>query len=248
MWGRLNINSGSSGPGRNYSMTSNQTRHEEGSTLIEIIIATVVFIVVLGLSLAIAASFSKFGGEADADSAAQLDTHRTFARIESVLRQGWTPPVISADGESLQLDVLGYSWNATSQGWDRVDPATWRREYDLSQGTYYFVDGSGFALPVATCTLAWERISTDPGSEDYHFGEITSTLSDTSGNSTTWTMASRIGTFELNEAGTSRLPGLSFTSHGQSVLVEMHLQRDSDAVPYSIRSSVKRRNYLEDAQ
>ena len=73
-------------------MTSNSNRHEEGSTLLEVIIATVVFIVVLGLSLALAASFTKFGGEADADSAAQLDTHRTFARIESVLRQGWTQP------------------------------------------------------------------------------------------------------------------------------------------------------------
>ncbi len=228
-------------------MTSNSNRHEEGSTLLEVIIATVVFIVVLGLSLALAASFTKFGGEADADSAAHLDTHRTFARIESVLRQGWTQPVISPDGESLQLDVLGYSWNPTSQGWDRVDPATWRREYDLAQGTYYFVDGSGFALPVATCILSWDRLSSDPGSEDYHFGEVTCTLTDTGGNSTTWTMASRIGTFEMDEAGTSRLPGLSFSSLGQSVLVEMHLQRDSDANPYSIRSSVKRRNYLEGA-
>ena len=121
-------------------------------------------------------AFEPVGGEADADSAAQLDTHRNFARIESVLRQGWTQPVIAADGESLQLDVLGYSWNATSQSWDRVDPATWRREYDLTEGAYYFVDGSGFALPVATCTLAWERLSTDPGNEDYHFGEIICTL------------------------------------------------------------------------
>ena len=223
-------------------------RKEEGTTLIEVLIATIVFVVVVSLSLALASFFSRFEGEADADSSAQLDAHRAFSRIESVLRQGWSAPVIIDDGDALEVEVLGYSWNQQTDQWDRIDPATWRREYDLSVGEYFFVDGSGFEIPVATCAVRWERLSADSQSEEYHFGNISCSISDDSGNSTSWLLATRIGTHEVDEDDSSRLPGLSFDDQGESIVVELHLQRNPEEIPYSIRSRVKRRNFLEDAQ
>ncbi|MGE4619190.1 MAG: hypothetical protein AAEJ04_05210 [Planctomycetota bacterium] len=224
------------------------TRQDEGSTLIEILIATIVFVVVLGLSLALASSFSQFEGKADADSSAQLDAHRAFSRIESVLRQGWSAPVILDEGEALQVDVLGYSWDQQSGQWDQVDPATWRREYDLSIGEYYFVDSSGYEIPVATCTVRWDRLSSDLQNEDYHFGNISCSISDDQGHSSSWLLATRIGTHQLDGSGSNRLPGLSFDQQGQAIVVELQLQRNPEEIPYSIKSRVKRRNFLEDAQ
>jgi len=221
---------------------------DQGSTLLEILIATIVFVVVISLSLAVASSFSRFGGEADADSAAQLDAHRAFSRIESVLRQGWSAPSILDDGDALEVEVLGYSWNDQTTQWDRIDPATWRREYDLTAGEYYFVDSSGFEIPVATCTVRWERLSTDPTAEEYHVGNVSCSVSDDLGNSSTWLLAVGIGTYQFDESGTVRLPGLSFDAQGQAIVVALNLQRSPDEIPYSIRSRVKRRNFLADAQ
>jgi len=223
-------------------------RKDEGSTLLEVLIATIVFVVVIALSLALASFFSRFGGEADADSSAQLDAHRAFSRIESVLRHGWTVPVILDDGDALEVEVLGYSWNQQSTQWDRIDPATWRREYDLTVGEYFFVDSSGFEIPVATCTVRWDRLSSDPQSEDYHFGNVSCSISDELGHSTSWLLAAGIGTHQMDESSSDRLPGLSFDNQGQAIVVELNLQRDPEEIPYSIRSRVKRRNFLEDAQ
>lgn len=223
-------------------------RKEEGSTLLEVLIATIVFVVVVALSLALASFFSRFEGDADADSGAQLDAHRAFSRIESVLRQGWSVPVILDDGDALEVDVLGYSWNQQNNQWDRIDPATWRREYDLTTGEYYFVDASGFEIPVATCTVRWERLSTDEQSEDYHFGNVSCSISDDFGNSTSWLLATGIGTHQLDETNSDRLPGLSFGNQGQAIVVKLHLQKTPDENPYTIRSRIKRRNFIEDAQ
>ncbi len=223
-------------------------RKDEGSTLLEVLIATMVFVVVLALSLTLASFFSRFEGEADADSSAQLDAHRAFSRIESVLRQGWSVPVIIDDGDAIEVDVLGYSWNQQSSQWNRIDPATWKREYDLSIGEYYFVDGSGFEIPVATCTVGWERLSTDPQSENYHFGNVSCSISDEFGNSTSWLLATGIGTHQVDESSSARLPGLSFDNQGQAIIVELHLQKEPETIPYTIRSRIKRRNFIEDAQ
>ena len=221
---------------------------DQGSTLLEILIATIVFVVVISLSLAVAASFSRFGGEANADAASQLDAHRAFSRIESVLRQGWSAPTILDDGDALQIDVLGYSWNNQTTQWDRIDPATWRREYDLSAGEYFFVDSSGVEIPVATCTVRWDRLSTDPTTEEYHFGDVSCSIWDEFGNSSSWLLAAAIGTHQLDESGSERLPGISFDDQGQAIIVTLNLQRNPDEIPYSIRSRVKRRNYLAQAQ
>jgi len=221
---------------------------EEGATLLEILIATIVLIVVLGLSLAAATSFTRFGQEADADSAAQLDAHLTYSRVESVLRQGWSTPIIAADGESLTVDVLGYSWDPLADNWARVDPTTWRREYDLAAGSYYFTDADGFSLPVVTCTIDWVRSSTDPSSADYHFGDVICELADDIGNQSDWLIASRIGTHQLDDDGITRLQGLTFQLQGISIQVELNLQRKETDIPYKVRSLVKRRNYLEDSQ
>ncbi|MDE0960803.1 MAG: hypothetical protein OSB09_08490 [Planctomycetota bacterium] len=229
-------------------MRTHPQRSEQGTTLLEILIATSVFVVVLGLSLALATSFARFGGDADADSSAQFDAHRTFTRVESILRQGWSTPVVSASGESLQIDLLGYSYNGSTLQWDRIDPQTWRREYDLVLGQYHFEDSSGFALQEVQCSLDWQRLSADPASEDYHFGDVVSTISDALGNSTSSTLATRIGTYQLNEAGTERMPGLFFEIQGLSIVVNLNLQRDAEDVPYSVRSRVKRRNFIEDSQ
>ncbi|MDE0958375.1 MAG: hypothetical protein OSB12_07045 [Planctomycetota bacterium] len=229
-------------------MNPTHPRPEEGSTLLEILIATTVFVVVLGLSLALATSFARFGGDADADAAAQFDAHRSFTRVESILRQGWSTPELSASGELLEIDLLGYSYNGSTGEWDRILPETWRRGYDLDEGKYYFEDSSGSPLPVVQCSLEWQRLSADPASDDYHFGDVVCTIFDSLGNSSSSTLATRIGTYQLNEAGTDRLPGLSFEIQGLSIIVQLNLQRESDHVPYSVKSRVKRRNFIEDSQ
>jgi Tfp pilus assembly protein PilV len=229
-------------------MNTQHSRQEEGTTLLEILIATTVFVVVLGLSLALATSFASFGSDADADASAQFDAHRSFTRVESLLRQGWSTPELSASGEALEIDLLGYSYNGTTDQWDRIAPETWRREYDLSLGEYHFEDSFGTPLSVVQCSVEWQRLSSDPTSEDYHFGDVVSTISDSLGNSTSSTLATRIGTYQLNEAGTERLPGLFFEIQGLSILVNLNLQREIDHVPYSVRSRVKRRNFIEDSQ
>lgn len=229
-------------------MNPTHPRPEEGTTLLEILIATTVFVVVLGLSLALATSFARFGSDADADSAAQFDAHRSFMRVESLLRQGWSTPVLSPSGESLEIDLLGYSYNGTTDQWDRIAPETWRREYDLALGQYHFEDSSGIPLSVVQCSIEWQRLSSDPASDDYHFGDVSCTIFDSLGNSSSSTLATRIGTYQLNEAGTDRLPGLFFEIQGLSIVVNLNLQRESDHVPYSVRSRVKRRNFIEDSQ
>ena len=55
---------------------------ESGATLLEILIASAVFIIVLILSLGAATEFSEYGNQADADAGIQLDSHRAFSKME----------------------------------------------------------------------------------------------------------------------------------------------------------------------
>ncbi|OUU24455.1 MAG: hypothetical protein CBC13_03395 [Planctomycetia bacterium TMED53] len=216
---------------------------ESGATLLEILMASVVFIVVLALSLGAASEFSAYGNQADADAGIQLDCHRAFSRMESVLRQGWSTPEISTDGTSVDIQILGYFFNTGSQSWERIDPATWQRQYDPSTASYYFEDSSGFELPVADCTVSWVRKSNDPASEQYHFGDLTCTISSGS-NSTSWVLAPDIGTFETDSGG-QRHNGIEFSLNGRSIEVKLKLQRSVDEVPYGMRSRIQQRNYLD---
>ncbi|HCW45242.1 MAG TPA: hypothetical protein DGU45_07995 [Planctomycetes bacterium] len=217
---------------------------QSGATLIEILIASSVFIVVLILSLGAATEFSDYGKQADADAGIQLDCHRAFSRVESILRQGWTTPVISSDGTSVEVEVLGYEYDSVNETWQRIDPATWKRQYDTSTASYYFVDGDGFELPVANCLVEWQRNSTDPNSSDYYFGKLICTLSDGGVNSTMWTLSENLGTFETHENG-DRKNAFEFILSGKSIEVRLHMQRDENEVPYSIRSRIQQRNFLD---
>jgi len=216
---------------------------ESGATLLEILIASMVFIVVLALSLAAASEFSAYGNQVDADAGIQLDCHRAFSRMESVLRQGWSTPVIASDGTAVTIQLLGYFFNTGSQSWERVDPTTWKREYDTSTASYYFADSGGLELPVAGCTVSWERYSTDPNDDQYYFGDLKCTISSGS-NSTDWILSSDIGTYETDGTG-QRYNGLEFSLNGKSIEVELKLQRSVEEVPYEMRSRIQQRNYLD---
>ena len=216
---------------------------ESGATLLEILIASAVFIIVLILSLGAANEFSEYGNQADADAGIQLDSHQAFSKIERILRQGWSTPIIDAEGTSVTIQVLGYFFNTGSQSWEQVDPATWKRVYDELTSSYYFVDSFDNVLPVADCTISWDRLSSDPNTGLYHFGDLTCTLS-SGANSTEWILAKQIGTHETDSSG-QRMKGMDFTVSGNSIEVELHLQRDTEDLPYSIRSRIQQRNYLE---
>lgn len=224
-------------------MNPSQQDPQTGATLLEILIASGVFIIVLALSLGAATEFSAYGNQADADAGIQLDSHRAFSKVERILRHGWSVPTLGEGGTSVTIQVLGYFFNTGTQSWDQIDPSTWRRLYDTSTASYYFVDSLGIALPVADCTVSWDRLSTDSNSDLYHFGDLNCTLS-SGANSTDWSLAKNIGTHELNESG-QRYKGLEFTLSGNSIEVELKLQRNIDDIPYEIRSRIQQRNYLD---
>ena len=225
------------------NLKSHDQNSESGATLLEILIASAVFIIVLILSLGAATEFSEYGNQADADAGIQLDSHRAFSKMERILRQGWSAPIVNTEGTSVTIQVLGYFFNTGSQSWEQVDPATWKRDYDSLTSSYYFVDSSDNALPVADCTISWDRLSSDPNAELYHFGDLTCTLS-AGANSTEWVLAKQIGTHETDSSG-QRMKGLEFSVSGNSIEVELHLQRETTDLPYSIRSRIQQRNYLE---
>ncbi len=216
---------------------------ETGATLLEILIASVVFIIVLILSLGAATEFSEYGNQADADAGIQLDSHRAFSKMERILRQGWSTPIVNTEGTSVTIQVLGYYFNTGSQSWQQIDPATWKRVYDEMTSSYYFVDSFDNSLPVADCTISWDRLSSDPNAELYHFGDLMCTLS-AGANSTEWVLAKQIGTHETDSSG-QRMKGMDFSVSGNSIEVELHLQRNVKDLPYSIRSRIQQRNYLE---
>lgn len=216
---------------------------ETGATLLEILIASVVFIIVLILSLGAATEFSEYGNQADADAGIQLDSHRAFSKMERILRQGWSTPIVNTEGTSVTIQVLGYYFNTGSQSWQQIDPATWKRVYDEMTSSYYFVDSFDNSLPVADCTISWDRLSSDPNTELYHFGDLKCTLS-AGANSTEWILAKQIGTHETDSYG-QRMKGMEFSVSGNSIEVKLHLQRNVEDLPYSIRSRIQQRNYLE---
>lgn len=225
------------------TLKSHDPISESGATLLEILIASVVFIIVLILSLGAATEFSEYGNQADADAGIQLDSHRAFSKMERILRQGWSTPIVNTEGTSVTIQVLGYYFNTGSQSWQQIDPATWKRVYDEMTSSYYFVDSFDNSLPVADCTISWDRLSSDPNAELYHFGDLMCTLS-AGANSTEWVLAKQIGTHETDSSG-QRMKGMDFSVSGNSIEVELHLQRNVKDLPYSIRSRIQQRNYLE---
>jgi hypothetical protein len=225
------------------SMHTPSGHSESGATFLEVLIASAVFIIVLALSLGAATEFSEYGNQADADAGTQLDSHRAFSKMERILRQGWSTPIVDAEGTSVTIQVLGYFFNTGTDSWEQIDPATWQRQYDTSTASYYFVDSFGNSLPVADCQVSWNRLSSDPNSELYHFGDLTCTLT-FGAHTTEWVLANKIGTHETDAFG-QRMNGMDFSVSGKSIEVELRLQRESDDLPYSIRSRIQQRNFLE---
>ena len=234
-------------------MNHNQQQTEIGATLLEILIASSVFIIVLILSLGAATEFSKYENQVEADAGSQIEVHRAFTRMEQILRQGWSKtvansdgeeivsePIVTADGTEVTVQILGYEYD---ESWIQIPSETWRREYDSDTAEYYFTKSNGELLPVADCTIRWDRLSTDPGAELYHFGNLICSLSDGT-NTTEWTLARQIGTLEVDSVG-QRLQGIRFTLNANSVDVELHLQRKTDDLPYSLRSKIRQRNFVD---
>lgn len=252
------------------SMNHNQQQTEFGATLLEILIASAVFIIVLILSLGAATEFSKYGNQVEADAGSQIEVHRAFTRMEQILRQGWSKTVTDSEGEEIvskpnvsdginpnvtdgiavTVPILGYKYDTGSESWEQIPSETWRREYDLDDAEYYFTDSNGGDLPVAYCTIYWDRLSTDPGDDLYHFGNLICWLSvnppsyPLTSPTDSWTLARQIGTLEVDSVG-QRLQGIKFTLNANSVDVELHLQRTAEDLPYSLRSKIRQRNFVD---
>jgi len=59
-----------------------------------------------------------------------------------------------------------------------------------------------------------------------------------------WTLSDNLGTFETHENG-DRKNAFEFILSGKSIEVRLHMQRDENEVPYSIRSRIQQRNFLD---